>query len=412
MPKSLSLREIRGLKKLYEQDPERMLTGFREALDSRQIDRKSLSLRDLFVGLVEGGEEIIREFDPRNSKSSINLLEAGNAVDTSAFANINGQIAYSTVLEAYQLETEIVNEVCETVPSRFNGERIPGIGAIGDQSQRIQEGQDYPIAGVNEQYIETPQTTKFGMIIPVTKEAIFFDRTNILLDTCSKVGEYAGIQQLQAVLGTVMGLTINGINYNTYNRNGTNFNTYLTSGAYVNDLTGGTANPLVDWTSIQTAEIAMTKVTDPNTGLPITVQPSVLLVPPSLRYTAKRITTATEVRSIYPGFATQGATANTSVAAPGNVETVTKNPLDNDYATVSSRWVYYYQNLASATANTWYLISKKSFAWMENWPLTVVQAPSNSEAEFTQDIVMRYKASFRGTAAVREPRFSLRSQPS
>lgn len=412
MPKSLSLREIRALKAEYQERPENTVRCFREALDSGQIDRRSLSLRDLFVGLVENGEEIIREFDPRNSKAGITLTEAGNAVDTSTFANINGQIMYSTVLDEYQLETEIVNEVCETVPTRFNGERIPGIGAIGDESQKIQEGQEYPIAGVNEQYIETPQTVKVGTIIPVTKEAIFFDRTNILLNMCSEVGKYVGVQQLQAVLGTVMGLTINGINYNTYNRNGTNTNTYLTSGAYINDLTGGTANPLVDWTSIQTAEITLSKITDPNTGLPITVQPAVLLAPPALKYTARRITTATEVRTLYPGLATQGASANVSIAAPGNVEMITKNPLENDYKVVTSRWVYYYQNLASATANTWYLISKKSFAWMENWPVTVVQAPTNSEAEFTQDIVMRYKASFRGNAAVREPRFSNRNQPS
>ena len=41
---------------------------------------------------------------------------------------------------------------------------------------------------------------------------------------------------------------------------------------------------------------------------------------------------------------------------------------------------------------------------MENWPITVVQAPINSEAEFTQDIVVRFKASERGTAAILEPR--------
>ena len=37
-----------------------------------------------------------------------------------------------------------------------------------------------------------------------------------------------------------------------------------------------------------------------------------------------------------------------------------------------------------------------AFAYMENWPITVVQAPANSEAEFNQDIVARFKASERG----------------
>ena len=33
---------------------------------------------------------------------------------------------------------------------------------------------------------------------------------------------------------------------------------------------------------------------------------------------------------------------------------------------------------------------------MENWPITVTQSPPNSEADFSQDIVVRYKASERG----------------
>ncbi len=52
---------------------------------------------------------------------------------------------------------------------------------------------------------------------------------------------------------------------------------------------------------------------------------------------------------------------------------------------------------------------KKAFAYMENWPITVTQAPQNSEAEFTQDIVVRFKASERGAAAVLNPRFIVQS---
>ena len=40
---------------------------------------------------------------------------------------------------------------------------------------------------------------------------------------------------------------------------------------------------------------------------------------------------------------------------------------------------------------------------MENWPITVTQSPPGSEAEFNQDIVVRFKASERGAAAVINP---------
>lgn len=37
--------------------------------------------------------------------------------------------------------------------------------------------------------------------------------------------------------------------------------------------------------------------------------------------------------------------------------------------------------------------------------ITVIQSPPSSEAEFSQDIVLRYKASERGAAAVINPRY-------
>jgi len=46
---------------------------------------------------------------------------------------------------------------------------------------------------------------------------------------------------------------------------------------------------------------------------------------------------------------------------------------------------------------------------MENWPITVTQAPQNSEAEFNQDIVAQFKASERGAAAVINPRYIVKA---
>ncbi len=63
--------------------------------------------------------------------------------------------------------------------------------------------------------------------------------------------------------------------------------------------------------------------------------------------------------------------------------------------------------MADAAATTWWFLGdfRKAFADKENWPITVTQAPANSEAEFSQDIVLRFKASERGAAAVLNPRY-------
>ena len=53
---------------------------------------------------------------------------------------------------------------------------------------------------------------------------------------------------------------------------------------------------------------------------------------------------------------------------------------------------------------------RRAFAYMENWPITVTQAPAGSEAEFASDIVLRFKASERGAAAVLNPRFVVKNE--
>jgi hypothetical protein len=63
--------------------------------------------------------------------------------------------------------------------------------------------------------------------------------------------------------------------------------------------------------------------------------------------------------------------------------------------------------VASADAKKWWFIGdfRKAFAYMENWPITVTQAPLGSEADFNNDVVLRFKASERGAAAVLNPRY-------
>jgi hypothetical protein len=63
--------------------------------------------------------------------------------------------------------------------------------------------------------------------------------------------------------------------------------------------------------------------------------------------------------------------------------------------------------VAAVEAKKWWFVGdfRKAFAYMENWPITVTQAPINSEADFNNDILLRFKASERGAAAVINPRF-------
>lgn len=354
-----------------------------EALEEGHLNWRDFSIRELFEGLVDEGDQIVQEFNPRHQGNTVNLLEAGNAVDTSTFSNITGQIVYSRLLDAFEDEAFIGDQVSELIPTQFDGEKIAGVGKIGDQALVVNEGDKFPTAGVNEEFIETPSTTKRGLIVPVTKEAIFFDRTGLIMRRVADVGQQLGINKEKRILDVVLGQT------NNYKRNGVATDTYLTAGAFVNDQTG---NALFDWTDIRNAELLLDAITDPNTGEPVIVLPNTIIVPSALFYDAKRAVSATEIRV--------GDTSATT-----GTQTLAKNPVQ-DYNIVTSRFV---RKQTSSTTKWWLGDFIKAFAYMENWPITVVQAPSNSEAEFTQDIVARFKASERGAAAVLEPRVVTRN---
>lgn len=385
----LSIQGHQKLRRLYEaaerdNNRQRFFEDFGEMLsDAGGFKPSDFSIRQLFEQFVPNGRELVDSWNPRQG-GGVSLLEAGDTVQTAAFANISGQIVYNAILEKYMAEELVFSKLIPTQPTQFNGEKIAGIGQMGDMAEIVGESQPYPTVGVHEDWIETPQTTKRGMIVPVTKEAIFFDRTGVLLERCGEVGEWLGVNKEKRAIDCV-------IDENTtthrYRWRGTTHATYQTSTPWDNVTA---SNALVDWTDIDAAEQTMAALVDPNTGEPIMIVPKHLIVNRELLYTARRIVNATELSVATPGFATTG----------NPTETKTANPISG-YSIVTSVL------LASrmATDTSWFIGDvTKAFRYMENWPLAVVQAPANSDDEFKRDIVQQFKASERGQYATFEPR--------
>jgi hypothetical protein len=376
----------RELKRRYDLDgPRRTVQHLSEALAERHLAPEEFSLRDLAEALVPEGREWLRALDPRRGGTVVR--EAGDGVDVTAFANITGQLIYSKVMEGMRSEEFIGTRLVDSVSTRLDGEKIPGVGALSDKAQVVEPGMPYPSVGFGEDWIETPSTTKRGFIVPVTREAIFFDRTNLVLRNAATVGEALGLNKEKRILDVIIGAV------NNFKWKGTSYNTYQTSTPWINVKTG---NALVDWTDIDAVEQVFANMTDPNTGEPILIGGSTLLVAPELRATALRLVSATEVRT---GDITSGA----------GTQTIAANHLTS-YRVETSRLLKARLAAAGIATSTWYTGDfRRAFAYMENWPITVTQAPQNSEAEFSQDIVLRFKASERGAAAVLEPRAVVKS---
>lgn len=381
---TLNYRELR---RRYELDgAAKTVEHLSEALAQRHLRPEDFSLRDLAEGLIPDGREWVRLLDPRTA-GGVRVLEAGEGVDLTAFLNISGQVIYSKILEAYTQEAFVVSRLVDTVPTRLDGEKIPGIGRLRDEATEVQPGMPYPHVGFGEDYIETPSTTKHGLIVPVTREAIFFDRTNLVLGRAAEVGEILGLNKEKRLVDLAIGVT------NNYKSKGAALNTYYdaaAAGPWVNLLANA---ELVDWTDVDAAEQLFAEILDPNTGEPVLVRPNTVLVMPAYRHAAARVFNAAEIHYTASG-------APTTTYSP--------NPLGN-YRVVDSRLVYrriVASGVAADAAKKWWFLGdfRRAFAYMENWPITVTQSPPNSEADFNQDIVVRFKASERGAAAVINPR--------
>jgi len=381
--------KYRELRRRYDLDGgEKTVAHLCEALREKHLRPEDFSLRDLAEALVSDGTEWVRSLDPR-AGTPVPITEAGDGVDATAFLNIAGQLVYSKILEAYTQEAFVASKLVQTIPTRLDGEKIPGIARVADPGDEVHPGMPYPHLGFGEDYIETPATTKHGFIVPITREAIFFDRTHLVLARAAEVGEILGLGKEKRLLDVIVGAT------NNYKTNGTSLDTYQAATPWINVKTG---NELVDWTDVDAAEQLFADMLDPNTGEPVLVTANTVLVTPAYRHAAHRVFNAAEI-------------SYTASSAP--TTTLAANPLGN-YRVRESRLMYRRIVAAGedpADAKKWWFLGdlSRAFAYMENWPITVTQSPAGSEAEFTNDIVVRLKASERGAAAVLNPRYVVKN---
>ena len=389
MPKSfgsiLAADLARGTEDAFE--------DFREALaDHREgrsggINPADIGIRDLFEQLVPDGREAIGYLNPRVEFDAMEFA----AVNTGLFSKITGQLIFSSIMAAYQSPAYVLTGLIPSESTPFqDGELIPGMTNLnGDDALVVGEGEQYPRAGFTDEFTETPRTTKRGLIVSVTREAVFGDRIGLVLSRASQVGEVLGLAKERRLIDLMIGAT------NNYKRNGTATNTYQTASPWINDQ----SNPLATFSDVDASEQLFLNMTDPNNGEEIVITGAQYLFSRDRKQIANRIFGASEVRDI------TGATTTISanpVAGEGNpiFTRLMKNRIVSELGE------------AAADAAEWWFHGQfnKAFTYKENWPITTVQAPRNSTDEFNRDIVAEYKASEKGVAAVKDPRYVIRNK--
>lgn len=328
------------------------------------------------------------------------LRESGIPVGTTAFGNITGQLVFSEIRDSFEAEANEFTPRVRVVETEFaDAETVPGVQKIGDQATIVAEGGQYGTVGFGEEFYTWIAKTKRGLIVDVTEEAVFFDRTNgKVAAEAREVGTALGIsmenQNINAFIGGV----------NNYVRNGVATNNFLTAGAYINAVTGVT---LDDWTDVERLELLLDDITDPNTGEPINLRSDrMTLVTTTFKmHTARQILNATEIRTdtnAALGTRTQERVSARTIAQYDHL--VSRRLKVRLRGSIASGGL----NLTEAQAREyhWLVDLQEYIAWLENWPLRTFSQGSTGPEAFDRDIVMRHKASYRGAAQVREPRFA------
>lgn len=319
------------------------------------------------------------------------LTEAEGAVTTAAFLNIAGQFTYTNVMDAYATEESVFMDLIpEAQASTLDGEKIPGITNLGDEGDFRAEAEPYKPAGVGEDWIFTPSIRDQGVIVPVTWEALFNDKTGMLASQAADVGKWGKIRREKAAIDCCVDENRTS---HRYNWRGTVIASYDdNTGSHTWDNLAG-SNGIVDWTDIDAAEQVFNALTDPYTGEPVPYEPKHLTVCKEKEQIARRIISATEIRT---GDITTGA----------GTQTIQGNPYSNKYEIKTSRL------LASrmATDTSWFLSDWSKYAkCMMAEKANVLQAPTNSQAEFERRIVLQYRFNERFAYVVVQPRASVKS---
>jgi hypothetical protein len=370
------------------------IAGLRSALVERAILPADLDLGKLFVECFGWHAfSACRE----NKQQATRVMETAGAVSADAFLNITQQFAYSAILQAYDIPERVFSKLIPSRPSKFKWERVPGVSHIGDEALVVDEGKEFPVAGVAEDWIDTPETRKRGMRIPITKEAIFFDQTGLVLERCRQAGDWLGVNKEKRAITCVVDAGESDLVQYRYKWRNTSYATYQTSTPWINSISG---NALNDYATVQKAWQTLVQIPDPYTGEPQNVEIRHIVVPPALiaqvPYALRGMT-----KQITPGFATTGTPVSTEVPNPmgdiiGRVQTVSSQLL---------------RNISGSDSHWWLGDLSAAFEYVENWPLQVLNLGAGSHDEFHRDIVAQFRADERGTFNTRQPRKIVLSTP-
>lgn len=348
------------------------------------------------------------------------LLEAtGAGVDPTSFLNINtftavvGGLVEVKILEKFKNPGFIMDRVYTVTPTKLNGQKVIGVTRIGDLAEKRGIGLPHKRAQFAERFVTTPETRENALAVDVYKETVFFDLTGQVLDESGAVGEAIGyrreLEQTDTFLQVGSYQSFKYMDVGSLSLYSTSVSPpagFATAGValsswYLNDIT---SNELLDWTNINAALMYYKRLNDPHTGKRILQEPTFMLVNIGKEVLANLIVNATSTETRQAGGNTQATAPQLNIFSSGGPAIkqrfeILSSPLVEQRLTDSDGG-----NLSIDNANKyWWLGSPEWGYYMQNWPLTVTQAPPNQYEMLDKGIAATYFANERGIPAIIRP---------
>lgn len=333
--------------------------------------------------------------DCRAGELAWNVMEAAGSVSSTAFQNVSTAIMLSAIKNSFEDEEFKLSAVIPDEQSKIIGvERIGDVTPIGDQALVVPEGKAFGKAGLAEDWFLLPEAQKRGLIVALTREAVFSDGTGKLLKEAANVGFSLGYSKENRLIDCAIDENAGAVSTplgHRYCRKGTYTATYgNNSGTHNWDNLSATTT-LNDWSSVDAAEQLLNAMLHPSTGLPIVLKGMHLLCTKQLEKAALRIRNATEIDVAAVGYPTNAAVNRAKVGNPyaGAFEVVTSRMIAPRLATDTT---WFYGDLTAA------------FGYKVIDPIEAIMAPPSSHDEFHFDIIRQWRGREHGTPFTREPR--------
>lgn len=301
--------------------------------------------------------------------SAVRLREAVGTTDFDSFLSANIETKLKLKL---QESPSLMDKLARTEKSSKSEENILSTEALAGTFEEVAEGDEYPKSGYGES-THTVKSAKYGEMIEITEEMIYFDRTHELNRNIEKLADKAARTKDELVLKALL--------------DGENL-TDASNGVYTT-ANGNRGTAALDESALA-ARIKAFRMREDSAGNIVDVTPNTIVVTPDNELTARKLLNSIELYSSDGSFESRE-------------RNVIPQMMDNPQLIVSARLAKLIDSYNSSyKAGSWFMLrAKEALVYYEVWPLEVFshQKGESSDAAFTRD-VFRYKVRFFGGVGV------------